>query len=243
MNFMQGWRRAPARGAEKLAPDEVDTSRLEDSLVTLIEDAAFPCVGAKSALAQSGLRIETARDITSARDDRAIHKALARWSRTPADDAAEFRSLAVVFAGPRNLDERAFETALWDRLSNLTAHDRACGYVCEAGYSTDPDDPKFALSFGGRAYFAVGLHPRSSRKARQLPYPAIVFNLHNQFERMREADRYERMREVILARDEQFDGTANPMVARHGEVSEARQYSGRAVGDDWQCPYNPAKAR
>ncbi|HSJ77847.1 MAG TPA: guanitoxin biosynthesis heme-dependent pre-guanitoxin N-hydroxylase GntA [Erythrobacter sp.] len=240
---MQNWPFALPRGAEKAARDEDDTSRLAASLVTLIEEADFPCVGAKSALAQSGLRIETARDITSTRDDRNIHKALARWSRTPADDTAEFRSLAVIFAGPRDLDECAFEAALWDRLSNLTAHDRACGYVCEAGYSADPKDPNFALSFGGRAYFAVGLHPLSSRKARRLPYPAIIFNLHNQFERMREADRYERMREVILARDEEFDGTPNPMVARHGEVSEARQYSGRAVGDDWQCPFNPAKAR
>jgi hypothetical protein len=33
-------------------------------------------------------------------------------------------------------------------------------------------------------------------------------------------------------------GTANPMLAQHGSVSAARQYSGRAVGADWQCPFS-----
>jgi hypothetical protein len=31
---------------------------------------------------------------------------------------------------------------------------------------------------------------------------------------------------------------------RHGEVSEAAQYSGRLVGPEWQCPFqNPRSAR
>lgn len=210
---------------------------LADTLRARIEQADFPCVGAKAALAQSGLRIETAGDITSPADDARIHRALARWSRMPAIDEADFRSLAVVFRGPRDLDEPAFEAALWHRLTSLSALDVAAGFAPDPGFSTDPGDPHFALSFGGRAYFAVGLHPRASRRARRLPFPGIVFNLHNQFEKLRAEDRYERMREVILARDEAFDGEPNPMLARHGEVSEARQYSGREVGDGWACPF------
>jgi hypothetical protein len=27
------------------------------------------------------------------------------------------------------------------------------------------------------------------------------------------------------------------MLARHGESSEARQYSGRLVDSDWRCPF------
>lgn len=213
-----------------------------ESLVALIQDADFPCVGAKSALAQSGLRIETAGAITASGDDRHIHRTLVRWSRTPPDDAADFRSLAVVFAGPGDLDERGFELALWDRLAALTALDCAGGHAPDPRYSTDPDDPRFALSFGGRAYFAVGLHPQASRRARRLPFPAIIFNLHDQFARLRAENRYERMREVILARDTAYDGRPNPMVARHGVVSEARQYSGRAVGADWRCPFSRGEA-
>ncbi|MCL9999760.1 MAG: YqcI/YcgG family protein [Erythrobacter sp.] len=216
---------------------------LEESLRALIARTDFPCVGAKAALAQSGLRIETAGDITSPADDRRIQRALARWSRVPATDEADFRSLTVIFHGPRDLDEKGFERALWDRLSGISEADAERGFATDPGFSSNPGDPDFALSFGGRAYFAVGLHPKASRRARRLPFPAIVFNLHNQFAKLRAEDRYERMREVILARDEAFDGEPNPMLARHGEVSEARQYSGREVEEDWSCPFfRPGKS-
>lgn len=216
-----------------------DRRRLQAGLRNLIERPAFPCVGAKSALAQGGLRIETATGITSSCDDAAIHDKLVRWSRAHQPDAKGLHSLAVVFAGPRDLDERGFEAALWARLSSLTALDRVSGQPRDPKYSADPRDPNFALSFGGRAYFAVGLHPRASRRARRAPVPTIIFNLHDQFVQLRNAQRYERMREVILERDAAFDGEPNPMIARHGEVSEARQYSGRVVGKDWVCPFDP----
>jgi len=213
--------------------------RLAAAMTGLVEKPDFPCVGAKSALAQGNLAVEPAFSLRSARDDRRIHDRLVQWSR--ATDAGEkgFRSLAVVFAGPSGLDERQFETALWQRLGALTALDREAGHAQAAGFSEDPDHPDFALSFGGKAYFAVGLHPNASRRARQLPFPAIVFNLHSQFKRLRAEQRYERMREVILARDEAFDGSVNPMVERHGDISEARQYSGRDVKGDWVCPFVP----
>ena len=33
-------------------------------------------------------------------------------------------------------------------------------------------------------------------------------------------------------------GLVNPMLAEHGSLSAARQYSGRAVGEDWRCPFS-----
>jgi len=32
------------------------------------------------------------------------------------------------------------------------------------------------------------------------------------------------------------------MLSRHGEASEARQYSGREVDGDWQCPFSDRRA-
>ena len=213
--------------------------QLQSSLVTFVERRAFPCVGAKSALAQGTLEIVTAGSITSGADDRRIHDTLEQWSDACSAEPRGFRSLAVVFSGPDALSEQAFERALWDRLGSLIAKDGSRGNEYDPSVSSDPNDPHFALSFGGKAYFAVGLHPQASRKARRMPYPTIVFNLHDQFERLRKEQRYERLREVILARDMEFDGKPNPMVARHGDISEARQYSGRAVGEDWECPFSP----
>ena len=86
----------------------------------------------------------------------------------------------------------------------------------------DPGNPHFSLSFGGEAFFVIGLHPRASRPARRFCRPVLVFNLHDQFERLREQGRYERMREKIMARDEALAGSPNPMLARHGEGSAAR---------------------
>jgi len=48
---------------------------------------------------------------------------------------------------------------------------------------------------------------------------------------------HERMRDAILERDRDLAGDINPMLARHGESSEARQYSGRAVDKGWECPF------
>ena len=52
----------------------------------------------------------------------------------------------------------------------------------------------------------------------------------------------ERMREKIIARDIELAGTINPMLARHGEASEARQYSGRVVEEGWRCPFRDKRA-
>ncbi len=213
--------------------------RLAAAMTGLVERPDFPCVGAKSALAQGNLAVEPAFSVRSARDDVRIHERLVQWSRTAQAGEKGFRSLVVVFAGPIGLDERGFEMALWQRLGALTDLDREAGHAQAAGFSADPDHPDFALSFGGKAYFAVGLHPNASRRARRMPFPAIVFNLHSQFKRLRAEQRYERMREVILARDEAFDGSVNPMVERHGDISEARQYSGREVEGAWVCPFVP----
>ncbi|MCZ8369671.1 MAG: guanitoxin biosynthesis heme-dependent pre-guanitoxin N-hydroxylase GntA [Porphyrobacter sp.] len=228
---------APA--SRRLVP-ATDHARLREGFFGLVEQPDFPCVGAKSAMARGGLVVETAQCITATRDDLRLHHRLVRWTRSHRPDGKMLRSFAVVFAGPFDLDERGFEAALWARLRALTAIDRARGFVPDPQFSTDPRDPAFALSFGGAAYFAVGLHPGASRRARRAPAPTIVFNRHEQFARLRKAKQYERMREVIIARDTEFDGSPNPMIARHGEISEARQYSGRAVDEDWACPLAPS---
>ncbi len=66
----------------------------------------------------------------------------------------------------------------------------------------------------------------------------MVFNLHAQFETLREMGRYDRLRETVLERDLALNGSTNPMLARFGEISEARQYSGRVVDGQWKCPFS-----
>ena len=211
---------------------------LADALRSHIVEDGFPCVGAKSALATGRLKVLAARSLTSAWNDIEIHEALLEWSEDYERDPQGLRSLAVVFAGPDELNEAAFESAMWDRLNSLAAKDEWRGQAYDPDVSSDPANPHFSLSFGGKAYFVVGMHPNASRSARRTPHPTLVFNLHDQFEALRASQRYERMRETILKRDRALDGSINPMLSRHGTASEARQYSGRVVGDDWQCPFS-----
>ena len=194
-------------------------------------------------MATNNLEIVTAWRLTSAWNDVAIHDRLLEWSDDYEADPSGFRSLAVVFEGPTKLSEEEFEAAMWERLQSLADKDKWRGQSYCENVSSDPDDPHFSLSFGRQAYFVVGLHPNASRLARRIPIPILVFNLHDQFQKLRASQRYERMRETILKRDEALDGTINPMLARHGEASEAKQYSGRFVEPDWQCPFYDPRAR
>jgi FPC/CPF motif-containing protein YcgG len=218
-------------------PVDLDCDALRQSLVAHIEPRHFPCVGAKSALARGSLHIECAWSIESAWDDVRIHERLLQWSRAYRSDREGLRSFAVVFAQPSQLGEAAFEAAMWERIQSLANKDAWRGLAYDERVSPDPADPHFSLSFGEEAYFVVGLHPDASRPARRTPNPTLVFNLHDQFAALRESGRYERMREAILDRDQELAGSINPMLARHGEASEARQYSGRAVDEDWRCPF------
>lgn len=227
----------------KIGPVARDHEGLVDAFRSHIGNGSFPCVGAKSAMNSGLLEIHTAWSITSAWDDVAIHQALLDWSARYDRDSEGLRSLAVIFSGPITLDEAEFEAAMWERLQSLAAKDGWRGQPYDSSVSSDPDDPHFSLSYGAKAYFVVGMHPRASRSARRTPYPALVFNLHDQFVSLRASQRYEKLRAAILARDEKLDGSINPMLARHGEVSEARQYSGRQVGDGWRCPFKDPRTR
>jgi hypothetical protein len=140
----------------------------------------------------------------------------------------------AIFEAPQDADEQAFERALWAQLQALHDADEA---PWDPSVSDDPDDPHFSFSFAGMAFFIVGLHPGSARLSRRFPWPALIFNPHAQFERLRETGKYARMQKVIRDKECALQGDINPVLEDHGVDSEARQYSGRAVEPDWSPPF------
>ena len=202
-----------------------------------IEGESFPCVGARSSLAQDHLDIVEAGDLYSPADDRRSLAAL-QSLRGEVFTPSVFRSVAIIFAGTRRLTEAQFETALWRRLQALHELDRAT-YSWNESVGRDPRAPDFAMSFGGVAYYVVGMHPGASRLARRSPHATLVFNPHEQFRLLREEDLYGRMQSAIRARELELQGSVNPMLAEHGVRSEAIQYSGRKVDGVWTCPFKP----
>jgi len=221
-----------------LAPADDRNHPLASRFCAFIADSGFPCVGAKAALNRGGMRFVVARNFNSAWDDLRILPSLHDIARDYRADPVPFQSLAVLFEGGAPDNEERFEQGLWSRLDSLAAKDDWLGQPPDPRVAHDPGDPHFAMSFGGEAFFVVGLHPRASRPARRFDTPAMVFNLHDQFERLRAEGRYDALSNAIRERDRKLAGSDNPMIAEHGTASPARQYSGRSVGSDWRCPYS-----
>lgn len=219
-------------------PDNDSGDPLAQRFRSFITDRSFPCVGAKAALKRDGMRFIVARDFRSAWDDLRILPALLSLAKSYRAEPELFQSLVVLFESGAPSSEQAFEEGLWTRLQSLSDKDEWLGQAPDPRVAHDPEDPHFAMSFGGEAFFVVGLHPLSSRPARRFETPAMVFNLHDQFETLRAQGLYDKLRGSILDRDHAVAGSINPMLAEHGSISAARQYSGRAVEDGWRCPYS-----
>jgi hypothetical protein len=201
----------------------------------------FPCVGARAAF-NSGSYVVAVYD-TLASDSATAKLAhdLCDFTRSGMREASEYATFVAVFAGVEGSDEVAFEQALWAQLQKLHAVD-VRHFDWDPMSSADPTDPQFSFSFAGQALYVIGMHPNSSREARRFRWPAMVFNPHEQFEKLRADGKWKRMQQTIRERDMQLQGSINPMLSDFGEVTEARQYSGRAVEDDWRAPFEPAKS-
>ena len=212
---------------------------LADALRDHVASEAFPCVGAKAALSRGNMEILELGRLGDCRNDAMLLGRLVRFARVQKAAASEghgLHTLAAVFSGPRDTDEHRFEALLWAQLQRLHDLDVARGASWAEDVSPDPDDPRFSFSLGGHPFFVIGLHPGASRRARRFALPAMVFNSHRQFERLRADGRYARMQAAIRQRDIALQGSINPNLADFGQASEARQYSGREAGPGWRCP-------
>lgn len=216
------------------------TARQDPLLITaferFIETNVFPCVGAKSALHRRQLHCVVDNDLRAA-PTAATRRSLQRFSEAYKSDSPLFQSVALLFHAPEHCTEIKFEQLLWRYLQRLHDAD-ARQYKWDPRVSRDPASPQFSFSIGGRGFYVVGLHPGARRSARRFERPVLVFNLHDQFERLRQQDRYHMLRNTIVERDTRLDGCPNPMLKTFGRDSEARQYSGRQVDDAWECPFS-----
>lgn len=198
----------------------------------MVAHVEFPCLGAKSVFRQDGVTYA----VLGHMDDPDVPADLLRGLTAFAADIEGddgFHSFIAVFRAPVPADEQTFEASLFSLLQRLHDADRQ---PWAPGVDADPANPHFAFSVGGTAYFIVGLHPTASRVARRAPLATLVFNPHEQFETLRDEGRYDGMRSTIRRRDVDLQGSVNPMVADHGESTEALQYSGRRHDAGWAPP-------
>jgi uncharacterized protein len=200
----------------------------------------FPCLGAKAAFNSDSQTVQMFDELGSSAATKALAAALGNFTRTALD--AEYATFVAIFEGPQDLDEIQFEKLLWRQLRALHQLD-AANFDWDPSVRSDAADPHFSFSFGGQALYVIGMHANSSRDARRFPWPTLVFNPHEQFQRLRSDGKWKRMQETIRTRDLALQGSINPMLSDFGVQSEARQYSGRAVEEDWKAPFEVASPR
>ena len=223
----------PAADADAV-PNDLTASAMHGAFRSFVLDPQYSCVGARSAVHSSSYRLGIYDALGSPTASAELARDLAAFTRNIDEIDAAFATFVAIFERPQDCDESSFERALWAQLQAL--HD-ADPEPWDPKVSSDPDDPHFSFSFAGTAFFIVGLHPGSARLSRKFPWPALIFNPHAQFERLREAGKYERMQRVIRNKELALQGDINPVLEDFGADSEARQYSGRNVEADWHPPF------
>ncbi|MGC3943627.1 MAG: guanitoxin biosynthesis heme-dependent pre-guanitoxin N-hydroxylase GntA [Chryseolinea sp.] len=214
------------------------TESYTEELLRMIGQSTYPCIGAKAVTTKQKLSSFVASDLSRDADDEEIINFLYSFIDDYRKAGPVLCSAAVIFDTPAELSEREFDGLLWSRLQALADID-ASNYVYDLRVSSDPSSRNFGFSIKSEALYVIGLHPNSSRPARRFEHPAIIFNPHSQFERLRARGKYDAMRRAVRQRDLAYAGSINPMLADFGESSEAIQYSGIQNGTNWKCPFVP----
>lgn len=218
--------------ARRLSPTADDRGAFIDDFRSFVAAESFPCVAAKSAVNRERVEFEVCDQLGSADSARILHDRLTHFSASHQDPGISPVSFVAIFR-EQVLGEEDFHKRLWRQLQAL--HDLDIGkHPWAAEVSDDPASADFSFSVASRAFFVVGLHPRSSRLARRAPQPTLVFNFHGQFEELRARGRFDKLQAAIRQRDVALQGNINPVLAQYGEESEALQYSGSA---DSGCPF------
>lgn len=205
---------------------------------SLIEAAEFPCVGAKSAFKRGTYALGIYKSMTDAGAIKGLCHDLLQFVLEQKEMGGDFTTFISCFENPVIIGEDDFEDRLWQVLQQMHDEDKI-HHQWDPFVSSDPENPGFTFSFGGRAYFIVGLHPASSRYARRFAYPTLVFNAQFQFEKLKEFSRFDKMQEIIRERDARInDGTINPNLGNLFEVSAAGQIGTKPKDEAWKCPFH-----
>ncbi|MDC6351488.1 guanitoxin biosynthesis heme-dependent pre-guanitoxin N-hydroxylase GntA [Zeaxanthinibacter sp. PT1] len=199
-----------------------------------ILDQDHPCIMARTMFKLDTFKLKAYPAMGSAQTTDKLLDDLENYLDNYDFSSTEFYSFIAAFPEMNIQTEVEYEQLLWKQLQQLHLKDDK---DWDPDVSSDPDAPDFSFSLLGKAFYIVGMHPKSSRLARRSPVPCIVFNLHWQFEQLREMGTYQRIRDTIRERDKERNGSVNPMLSDFGTSSEARQYSGRQVPGAWQCPF------
>lgn len=214
------------------------SKKLDNEFQDFIIENNHPCVMANTVFTMGDYELKTYEGFGKKSTAQLLLDDLRMYLDNYNFEDNKFETFIAVFPNADVVSEIEFENLLWRQLQFIHEIDPK---EWDERVSNNPEDDNFSFSIGGRAFYVIGMHPKSSRKARRAPYPTLVFNLHWQFEKLREMGAYHKVRDKIRERDLEFQGSINPVLKDFGKDSEAKQYSGRNVGEKWKCPFHSTK--
>lgn len=206
-----------------------------EAFLSFIRNKDFPCVAAKAAVAKQHIQCMIGDDMASTHQSADVLRFIYDFVDQYRIAGNDYHSAAVIFREPAGMDEELFDKLLWNQLQSFADLD-AEKFLYDKRVDSDPHSGHFSFSLKEEAFFIIGLHPDSSRPSRRFPHPVIVFNPHQQFEKLRNTNHYEIMKDAVRKRDLHFSGSINPMLNDFGVSSEVFQYSGRKYDRHWKCP-------
>lgn len=212
-----------------------DRESINKEFQEFIIEKNHPCIMANTVFSMNDYEFEIYENLGSKITAEKLIENLKEYLKTYNFADNKFKTFIAVFPQADIASEIEFENLLWRQLQFIHEKDSE---PWDYRVSNDPENDNFSFSIAGRAFYVVGMHPESSRLARRAPYPTLVFNLHWQFEKLREMGAYYKVRDKIRERDAALQGDINPVLEDFGQSSEARQYSGRNIGKSWKCPFH-----
>ncbi|PVW16248.1 guanitoxin biosynthesis heme-dependent pre-guanitoxin N-hydroxylase GntA [Marixanthomonas spongiae] len=210
-------------------------SQLEKEYHQFIVAHDHPCIMAQSVFKMGAVELHSYNSFGTKKTARNLVADIQAYVDGYDWESNDFVTFLAVFPTAHFTSETAFEKQLWEQLQHIHESDTK---AWDETVSNNPEDDTFSFSIAGKAFYIVGMHPNSSRIARQTPYVTLAFNLHWQFEKLRKMGSYDTVKQRIRERDKALQGSINPMLEDFGSSSEARQYSGRKTEKEWKCPFH-----
>lgn len=219
----------------RMGPNTPRATRIGEEILSIIRGEDYPCVGAKTAVRRGSYRVRQYSWLDSNQSaQNTLAKDLASFVAANSVPRSAFTVVIAVDDSRQVEDEEDFEGYVWSCLQGIHENDD-CDW--DSRYSANPADPTFKFSCGGRAFYVVGLNPASRHRARRFPYPTLIFNPVWQFERLRDLNQLDNLITVTRERDTAYSGSMNPNLKYEGIFSDALQYSGCSVDEQWVCPF------
>jgi FPC/CPF motif-containing protein YcgG len=206
---------------------------MRDEIIQFIKNKNFPCVMAKAVATKGLIVVHEEKDLTN---DQQVKKIVQKFYAFIDEYRKKTGRLSsFIICLDQDISFNDFEKIFWRFLKKLNLQDKK-SYSHDPRVSSDPQSERFSFSIKEEAFFILALHPNSPRFSRRFKKPTIVFNPHQQFEHLREAGLYKKIRDLIRKRDKILQGFINPMLNDFGEESEAYQYMGKSYKKNETLP-------